>query len=133
MDYVINDKITWKATVNFWLETAREETDSYTCNSYSTALELILHFSRKISTLSRLVFMGAKHFDRDILTQYRLQKNPDFKSFFIGQNGKSTKHEIYVDGCNEQVLMYMSESGKENVLLEIQECCQFCEVIAYGS
>ena len=69
--------------------------------------------------------MGAKHFDKDILTQYRLQQNANFKSFFIGQNGKSTKHEIYVDGCNEQVLMYMSESGKENVLLEIQESCHF--------
>ena len=40
--------------------------------------------------------------------------------FFIGYNGKSTETEIFVDGCNEQVLMYMAESGKDNVLLEIQ-------------
>lgn len=77
------------------------------------------------SPVSRLVIINDSStptFDKTI-RNYRLRKNSNFKVFFIGsgtRNPKNTEHVIYVDGCNEQVLRYMSEAGKDDVILQIQ-------------
>ena len=77
------------------------------------------------SPVSRLVITNDSStptFDKTI-RNYRLRKNSNFKVFFIGsgtRNPKNTEHVIYVDGCNEQVLRYMSEAGKNDVILRIQ-------------
>ena len=63
------------------------------------------------SPVSRLVIINDSStptFDATI-KNYRLRKNSNFKTFFIGsgtRNPKNTEHVIYVDGCNEQVLRY---------------------------
>ena len=98
-------------------------------NNYFNSKDAFFHFAvtkaEASSPVSRLVIINDKSsptFDQTI-KNYRLRKNPNFKVFFIGSGTrypKNTDHVIFVDGCNEQVLRYMSEAGKDDVILQIQ-------------
>ena len=97
--------------------------------NYFVSRDSFFHFAmmkaEACSPVSRLVIINdgsSPTFDTTI-KNYRLRKNSNFKVFFIGsgtRNPKNTEHVIYVDGCNEQVLRYMSEAGKDDVILQIQ-------------
>ena len=100
-----------------------DKTDSFV--SKNSFFHFAMNQAEASSPVSRLVIINdgsTPTFDKTI-RNYRLRKNSNFKVFFIGsgtRNPKNTEHVIYVDGCNEQVLRYMSEAGKDDVILQIQ-------------